>query len=104
MDRYLNFTAFQAVARIGSFSAAAREMGFAAEYLSRRGAPSHPCDLVNHDTLGFIPTGNAWAFDQRHGPIRVKQRLTSNDGRMLVSAAAMARCHLRSFAWAGGRL
>ena len=57
----------------------------------------------NHDTLGFIP-GNAWAFDYRHGPITVKPRLTSNDGQMPVSAAAIARCGLRSFAWAGGRL
>jgi DNA-binding transcriptional LysR family regulator len=59
------------------------------DYLSRRGQPSHPRDLVNHDTLSFIPTGNAWAFDDRHGPItiEVKPRLTSNDGQMLVSAA-----------------
>lgn len=59
------------------------------EYLSRRGVPTHPRELVNHDTLSFIPTGNAWAFDHRHGPItvEVKPRLTSNDGQMLVSAA-----------------
>jgi DNA-binding transcriptional LysR family regulator len=58
-------------------------------YLSRRGVPRHPRDLVDHDTLTFIPTGNVWVFNDRHGAINVevKPRLTSNDGQMLVSAA-----------------
>ena len=60
------------------------------DYLSRRGAPAHPRDLVDHDTLTFIPTGNAWVFNNRLGPttVEVKPRLTSNDAQMLVSAAA----------------
>jgi DNA-binding transcriptional LysR family regulator len=58
-------------------------------YLSRRGVPGHPRDLLNHDTLTFIPTGNAWVFDGQHGAITVdvKPRLTSNDGQMLIGAA-----------------
>jgi DNA-binding transcriptional LysR family regulator len=58
-------------------------------YLSQRGMPRSPRDLVDHDTLTFIPTGNAWVFDNPHGPItvEVKPHLTSNDGQMLVSAA-----------------
>jgi DNA-binding transcriptional LysR family regulator len=59
------------------------------DYLARRGRPEHPRDLVEHDCLSFIPTGNLWSFADRHGPIviEVKPRLTSNDGQMLVSAA-----------------
>lgn len=58
-------------------------------YLSQRGVPAHPRDLLNHDTLAFIPTGNAWAFNGSHGAItvEVKPRLTSNDGQMLIGAA-----------------
>lgn len=61
----------------------------APDYLARRGRPKHPRDLVDHDCLSFIPTGNLWSFEDRHGPIavEVKPRLTSNDGQMLVSAA-----------------
>src|SRR5687767_1391469 len=36
MDTYLNFKTFQVVARIGSFSAASREMGLAASVVTKR--------------------------------------------------------------------
>lgn len=60
------------------------------DYLARRGAPKTPRDLVHHDCLSFIPTGNAWTFTGPHGPITVavRPRLTSNDGQMLTGAAA----------------
>lgn len=58
-------------------------------YLARHGAPKAPRDLVHHDCLSFIPTGNAWSFVGPHGPITVavRPRLTSNDGQMLADAA-----------------
>lgn len=58
-------------------------------YLSRHGVPRHPRDLLNHETLAFIPTGNAWVFNGPHGAItvQIKPRLTSNDGQMLTSTA-----------------
>lgn len=60
------------------------------DYLARRGAPKNPRDLVDHDCLSFIPTGNEWRFEGSHGPVMVtvRPRLTSNDGQMLASAAA----------------
>ena len=59
------------------------------DYLARRGAPTTPRDLVHHDCLSFIPTGDAWSFVGPHGPITVpvRPRLTSNDGQMLAAAA-----------------
>lgn len=58
-------------------------------YLKRRGIPKTPQDLIQHDCLSFIPTGNDWTFMGPHGPvtIAVRPRLTSNDGQMLVAAA-----------------
>lgn len=58
-------------------------------YLKRRGIPKTPQDLIQHDCLSFIPTGNDWTFIGPHGPITiaVRPRLTSNDGQMLVAAA-----------------
>ncbi|AXK80548.1 LysR family transcriptional regulator [Pseudolabrys taiwanensis] len=58
-------------------------------YLARRGVPKTPQDLIQHDCLSFIPTGNDWTFMGPHGAITiaVRPRLTSNDGQMLVAAA-----------------
>lgn len=60
------------------------------DYLARRGAPKTPRELLDHDCLSFIPTGNEWSFLGPHGPvtIAVRPRLTSNDGQMLAGAAA----------------
>lgn len=62
----------------------------APDYVARRGALKSPRDLVHHDCLSFIPTGNDWTFVGPHGPvtITVRPRLMSNDGQMLASAAA----------------
>lgn len=58
-------------------------------YLKRRGVPQTPQDLIQHDCLSFIPTGNDWTFMGPHGPMTlpIRPRLTSNDGQMLVAAA-----------------
>lgn len=63
------------------------------EYVARRGAPEHPRDLIEHDCLSFIPTGNVWSFEHRHGPIAIEvtPHLASNDGQLLVDAAANGR-------------
>ena len=58
-------------------------------YLARRGIPKTPQDLLQHDCLSFIPTGNGWTFIGPHGPVTVavRPRLMSNDGQMLVASA-----------------
>ncbi len=63
------------------------------DYVAERGSPVHPRDLIDHDCLSFIPTGNAWTFEHRHGPItiNVTPHLASNDGQMLVDAALNGR-------------
>lgn len=63
------------------------------DYIAERGHPAHPRDLIDHDCLSFIPTGNAWTFNDRHGPITidVTPYLSSNDGQMLVNAALDGR-------------
>ena len=63
------------------------------DYIAERGAPAHPRELIDHDCLSFIPTGNAWTFNDRHGPITidVTPHLASNDGQMLVDAALDGR-------------
>jgi len=63
------------------------------DYIAHRGAPEHPRDLIDHDCLSFIPTGNVWSFEGRHGPITIEvtPHLSSNDGQMLVDAALNGR-------------
>lgn len=63
------------------------------DYLAERGMPAHPRDLIDHDCLSFIPTGNTWSFEDRHGPIAIEvtPHLSSNDGQMLVDAALNGR-------------
>jgi DNA-binding transcriptional LysR family regulator len=59
------------------------------DYIARRGAPEHPRDLTAHDCMSFIPTGNIWSFENRHGPIAIEvtPHLASNDGQLLLEAA-----------------
>ncbi len=63
------------------------------DYVAKHGTPAHPRDLSDHHCLSFIPTGNAWSFEGRHGPITVEvtPHLASNDGHMLVDAALNGR-------------
>ena len=63
------------------------------DYVAKHGMPAHPRDLTDHDCLSFIPTGNVWSFEGRHGPITIEitPHLSSNDGQMLVDAALNGR-------------
>lgn len=58
-------------------------------YLARKGAPAHPKDLVRHETLNFIPTGNPWVFLGPTGQVSVQlqPRFTSNDAQLVCGAA-----------------
>jgi DNA-binding transcriptional LysR family regulator len=59
------------------------------EYLARKGHPTHPIDLVQHDTLNFLPSGNTWKFTSKVGPIEIaiEPRLSTNEAQLLLSAA-----------------
>lgn len=58
------------------------------EYLDRAGRPEHPCELINHDCLSFMPTGTHWTFNGAQGEISVDvaPRLTVNDSHVLIDA------------------
>ncbi|MEY4001926.1 MAG: hypothetical protein RI968_1044 [Pseudomonadota bacterium] len=53
-------------------------------YLTRRGIPRHPAELVEHDTFSYslLSTGQTWKFDGPEGrvDVRVSPRMTSNNG------------------------
>jgi DNA-binding transcriptional LysR family regulator len=59
------------------------------DYVSRRGQPAHPRDLIAHDTLSFAPTGSIWSFNGPQGPatVEVSPRISANDGQVLLRAA-----------------
>lgn len=54
------------------------------DYLKRRGTPSHPAELVEHETFSYslLSTGHTWKFDGPEGSVdvRVSPRMTSNNG------------------------
>lgn len=58
-------------------------------YVARRGAPAHPRDLIEHDTLNFAPTGAIWSFSGTQGPttVEINPRISANDGQVLLRAA-----------------
>lgn len=62
-------------------------------YLSRRGRPRKPRDLLAHDCINFrmASTGSfyAWEFERRgrEQQVSVKGRLACNDGAMMLRAA-----------------
>lgn len=57
-------------------------------YLKRRGTPTHPRELVEHDCLVFKPSGNHWLFHSARGAINVDvvPRITADDGISLLHA------------------
>lgn len=59
------------------------------DYLTRRGTPTHPRELVDHDCIAFLPGGSSWTFESARGPVNVNVRphLAANDTRMLLDAA-----------------
>ena len=66
-----------------------RQLCAAPEYLSSRGIPKHPRDLLEHDTICFSPTGPIWSFASPGGPatIEINPRFRANDGQVLLRAA-----------------
>jgi DNA-binding transcriptional LysR family regulator len=58
-------------------------------YLARRGSPVHPRELVQHDILNFLPTGNSWEFNGPSGKVNVDlhPRFSSNEAQLLLQAA-----------------
>jgi DNA-binding transcriptional LysR family regulator len=59
-------------------------------YLARRGTPTHPRTLAEHDCLLFTPVGNTWAFESDKGllTLDVRPKLSGNDMNILAAAAA----------------
>ena len=66
-----------------------RTLCAAPAYLAQHGAPRHPRDLPQHDTLNFAPTGPVWTLFSALGPVSVEIRpkLSANDGQLLANAA-----------------
>jgi DNA-binding transcriptional LysR family regulator len=63
----------------------------APDYLSRRGEPATPDDLIKHECLAFgdVPGVAEWSFQDGavRRPLRIPTRLCANDLDALVSAA-----------------
>jgi DNA-binding transcriptional LysR family regulator len=60
-------------------------------YIARRGAPTHPRELIEHTCLVFAPTGRIWQFQSTRGALSVEvtPRLTTDDNHTLLGAATM---------------
>lgn len=58
-------------------------------YLERRGNPSHPRDLAQHECLVFKPAGGSWIFQSNQGLVRVEAtpRLVADDNFTLMQVA-----------------
>lgn len=65
------------------------------DYLERRGTPSHPNELRQHDCLmyGHLATGNQWKLSGPDGDhwVPVAWRLCCNNGEILRDAAVLGR-------------
>ena len=63
----------------------------APSYLERRGTPAHPCELAQHDVLGYslLAMGDQWQFTGPEGAVSVKvrPRMWSNNGDTCIAAA-----------------
>jgi DNA-binding transcriptional LysR family regulator len=87
------------IGRIGSEQLVARKLGetvlmvcAAPAYLKRRGTPSTPEDLADHDTLtyAYAPSARSWELLDAKGvshDVRVGGSLHANSGDMLIAAA-----------------
>lgn len=66
-----------------------RRLCAAPAYLARRGTPSHPNQLLEHDCLVFATSGPRWEFLGPQGlvGVDVSPKLKSNDGASLCQAA-----------------
>ena len=60
-------------------------------YLDRRGRPTHPRELADHDVIAFssLFTGDVWRLREEHGALRVpvRPRLEVNDAATAVASA-----------------
>jgi DNA-binding transcriptional LysR family regulator len=58
-------------------------------YIATYSEPTHPSHLIDHDCLVSLLYGGAWRFESDSGEIvvDVRQRLSANDGRVLLEAA-----------------
>lgn len=58
------------------------------DYLAQHGEPRHPRDLLNHQCLSFIATGNSWFFGGASGSININVHpsLSVNDSLVLLDA------------------
>jgi DNA-binding transcriptional LysR family regulator len=67
----------------------------APSYLARRGTPTHPHDLRQHDclTYGYLATGNQWKLTGADGDhwIHIPWTLCSNNGEVLRDAVVKGR-------------
>jgi len=73
-----------------------RLMVASAEYLDRRGRPTHPSQLAEHDCLIYanLPTPQTWRFINAAGEevsVRVAGPLRANNGDALTAAALAGR-------------
>jgi DNA-binding transcriptional LysR family regulator len=63
----------------------------APSYLKRRGTPSHPSELAQHDVMGYslMAMGDQWQFTGPDGPVsaKVRPRMWTNNGDSCVAAA-----------------
>jgi DNA-binding transcriptional LysR family regulator len=87
------------VARLPSSSLIARQITStrvvlcaSPQYLQRRGAPTHPAGLAQHDVLSYslLSTGEAWQFtapDGRPVSVEVSPRMRTNSGDTCRAAA-----------------
>ncbi|MCI5076017.1 LysR family transcriptional regulator [Oricola sp.] len=59
------------------------------DYLRRRGLPTHPRDLANHDCIIFPASGTRWTFDGPSGEssVEVNSVFSTTDSRILRDAA-----------------
>ncbi|MEO8408941.1 MAG: LysR family transcriptional regulator [Propionivibrio sp.] len=60
-------------------------------YLARHGKPRHPCELIDHQCLGYTASasGQRWAFivDGRPAMFPIRSRIDANNGGLLLKAA-----------------
>ena len=66
------------------------------DYLARRGTPSHPADLAEHDCIhySYLPSGRQWRFREPDGQdliVNVPPGLSSNNGSIMCNAAVHGR-------------
>jgi len=62
------------------------------DYLARRGTPTHPADLADHDCLVYsnVPESRVWGYHDARGrwqSVRGRRRLRVNNGDFLREAA-----------------